>query len=56
MAPANRGLAPFGREMVAELNHQRAMVDLSHGGEQLNLEPRLELCENQFLISPQGSR
>ncbi|WIA57592.1 membrane dipeptidase [Sphingobium sp. WTD-1] len=38
MAPANRGLAPFGREVVARCNAQRVMVDLSHSGEQTCLE------------------
>lgn len=38
MAPANRGLTPFGREVVARCNAQRVMVDLSHSGEQTCLE------------------
>jgi len=38
MAPANRGLTPFGREVVARLNQRRAMVDLSHSGERTCLE------------------
>jgi membrane dipeptidase len=33
MAPANRGLTEFGREVVARLNDRRIMVDLSHSGE-----------------------
>lgn len=32
MAPANRGLTRFGREVVEHLNAARLMVDLSHSG------------------------
>lgn len=38
MAPENRGLTPFGREVVARLNQNRVMVDLSHSGEKTCLE------------------
>ncbi|MFC5825047.1 dipeptidase [Nonomuraea insulae] len=38
MAPANRGLTPLGREVVAALNEHRVMVDLSHSGERTCLE------------------
>lgn len=38
MAPLNRGLTPFGREVVARLNAQRIMVDLSHSGERTCLD------------------
>lgn len=38
MATANRGLTPFGREVVAELNRNRVLVDLSHSGEQICLD------------------
>ena len=38
MAPDNRGLTPFGREVIARLNDRRVMVDLSHSGEQTCLE------------------
>jgi membrane dipeptidase len=37
-APQNRGLTPFGREVVARLNANRVMVDLSHSGEHTCLE------------------
>lgn len=37
-APENRGLTPFGREVVARLNQKRVMVDLSHSGEQTCLD------------------
>jgi membrane dipeptidase len=38
MAPENRGLTDFGREVVARLNDDRVMVDLSHSGERTCLE------------------
>ncbi len=38
MAPQNRGLTPFGREVIAALNRNRIMVDLSHSGERTCLE------------------
>jgi membrane dipeptidase len=38
MAPENRGLTPFGREVVARLNAARVMVDLSHSGERTCLD------------------
>jgi membrane dipeptidase len=38
MAPGNRGLSDFGREVIARLNDRRVMVDLSHSGEQTCLD------------------
>lgn len=38
MAPLNRGLTPFGREVIARLNARRLMVDLSHSGERTCLD------------------
>ena len=38
MAPQNRGITPFGREVIAQLNANRIMVDLSHSGERTCLE------------------
>ncbi|NGZ87206.1 dipeptidase [Duganella aceris] len=38
MAASNKGLTPFGREVVAELNRNRVLVDLSHSGEQICLD------------------
>ncbi|RYD91256.1 MAG: peptidase M19, partial [Sphingomonadales bacterium] len=38
MAPENRGLTSFGREVVARANARRVMVDLSHSGEKTCLD------------------
>jgi membrane dipeptidase len=38
MAPENRGLTSFGREVIARLNDRKVMVDLSHSGERTCLE------------------
>ncbi len=38
MAPENRGLTPFGHEVVERLNAHRIMVDLSHSGEKTCLD------------------
>ena len=38
MAPQNRGLTAFGREVVERLNAARLMVDLSHSGERTCLD------------------
>jgi membrane dipeptidase len=38
MAPQNRGITPFGREVIAALNRNRIMVDLSHSGQRTCLE------------------
>jgi len=38
MAPAGRGLTPFGHEVVERINASRCMVDLSHSGTQICLD------------------
>jgi membrane dipeptidase len=38
MGPDNRGLTPFGHEVVDKLNAHRVMVDLSHSGQQICLD------------------
>ncbi|MFE0516808.1 dipeptidase [Streptomyces sp. NPDC058964] len=38
MATANRGLTPFGRQVVESLNDHHLMVDLSHSGENTCLD------------------
>lgn len=38
MVPENKGLTPFGRDVVARLNDLKMLVDLSHSGEQTCLD------------------
>ena len=38
VVPENRGLTPFGHEVVERLNDNKVMVDLSHSGERTCLE------------------
>ena len=38
VAPGNRGLTPFGRQVIERLNANRVMVDLSHSGQTTCLE------------------
>jgi len=38
MAPEGRGLTPLGHEVVARINANRCMVDLSHSGRQICLD------------------
>ncbi|WP_114953521.1 dipeptidase [Sphingosinicella terrae] len=38
MASENRGITPFGREVIERLNGNRIMVDLSHSGQRTCLE------------------
>jgi membrane dipeptidase len=38
LAPENSGLTEFGRELVAALNKQKMLADLSHGGEKLTTD------------------
>lgn len=38
LVPENAGLTEFGRELVAALNKQKLLVDLSHGGEKTTME------------------
>lgn len=55
MAPDNRGLTPFGREVVARLNARRVMVDLSHSGERTCLEAA-RLSKQPISINHTGCR
>lgn len=54
-APANRGLTPFGREVVHALNRHRVMVDLSHSGEQICLDA-LAASKQPICITHTGCR
>ncbi|HEX5342542.1 MAG TPA: membrane dipeptidase [Duganella sp.] len=53
--PANRGLTSFGRDVVAELNRNRILVDLSHSGEQICLDAAAE-SNSPIIISHTGCR
>jgi membrane dipeptidase len=55
MAPENRGLTPFGRELVQALNAARLMVDLSHSGERTCLEAA-RLSSRPISINHTGCR
>jgi len=55
MAPENRGLTPFGRELIAALNASRLMVDLSHSGENTCLEAA-RLSRQPISINHTGCR
>ena len=54
-APGNRGLTPFGRQVVERLNANRLMVDLSHSGERTCLEA-IELSRQPVSINHTGCR
>jgi membrane dipeptidase len=53
--PTNKGLTPFGREVVAELNRNRILMDLSHSGEQICLDAAAE-SKSPIIISHTGCR
>ena len=55
MAPENRGLTPFGRQLVEALNDARLMVDLSHSGERTCLEAA-RLSRKPISINHTGCR
>jgi membrane dipeptidase len=51
----NKGLTEFGREVVAALNQQRVLVDLSHSGENTCLDA-LAASKQPIVISHTGCR
>ena len=55
MAPQNRGLTPFGREVVERLNANRVMVDLSHSGENTCLDA-IRVSQQPISINHTGCR
>lgn len=55
MAPQNRGLTPWGREVVERLNTNRIMVDLSHSGERTCLDA-IEASKQPISINHTGCR
>lgn len=55
MAPENRGLTPFGREVLERLNANRVMVDLSHSGQNTCLEAA-RLSRQPISINHTGCR
>jgi membrane dipeptidase len=55
MAAENRGLTDFGRDVVAELNSNRVLVDLSHSGEQTCLDA-IKLSTTPVAITHSGCR
>lgn len=55
MAPANRGLTPFGREVVERLNARRLIIDLSHSGERTCLDA-IAASKGPIVISHSGCR
>jgi membrane dipeptidase len=55
MAAANRGLTPFGRDVVGRLNARRVMVDLSHSGQRTCLEAA-QVSKQPISINHTGCR
>lgn len=55
MAPGNRGLTAFGREVVARLNERRMIIDLSHSGERTCLDA-VQASKDPVSINHTGCR
>jgi membrane dipeptidase len=55
MAPQNRGLTPFGRDVIGRLNARRVMVDLSHSGQRTCLEAA-QVSKQPISINHTGCR
>lgn len=55
MVAENKGLSAFGREVLADLNRNRVLVDLSHSGENTCLDA-IAASEKPLVISHTGCR
>ncbi len=55
MVAENKGLSPFGREVLGELNRNRVLVDLSHSGETTCLDA-IAGSDKPIIISHTGCR
>lgn len=55
LQPENGGLTPFGRQVVAELNRLRIIVDTSHTGEQSTIDA-IELSSGPIAITHSACR
>ena len=55
LASGNRGLTPFGRSVVEELNSSGLLIDLSHSGEQTCLDA-IGASQKSVIISHTGCR
>jgi membrane dipeptidase len=55
MAPGNRGVTPFGAQVIERLNANRVMVDLSHSGERTCLDAA-RLSRRPISINHTGCR
>lgn len=55
LQPENGGLTPFGRQVVAELNRLRIIVDTSHTGEQSTIDA-IELSSKPIAITHSACR
>jgi membrane dipeptidase len=55
LAAENRGLTPFGRDVIERLNARRVMVDLSHSGERTCLEAA-QVSKQPISINHTGCR
>lgn len=55
MAPENRGLSDFGRDVIAELDNNSVLIDLSHSGEQTCLDA-IAAAKGPVAITHSGCR
>lgn len=55
MSPDNNGLSEFGREVVAQLNAHKVLIDVSHSGEQTCLDA-IEMSSSPIALTHSGCR